>query len=302
MTSHRYRDLNDLYKMQELLVSVRPEEYLSNHPSPEGLRELLELKHIQHNTNLYFDGEELIAFGIIDKRYSNFYFELKDIKDKSLFARMLQEAERTLSNANSDAETIDTSCLESDEIRYAILQESGFEIQDGKTLRLERKLSKTFQNIVLPKGFKIRSFKSKEEMPAFIELHQAANKSETMSAQERETWQNHPDYDVELDLVVEAPDGSLAAYCFTQIEDSTGFTDPIATHPKYQRMGLARALINKAFQLLKERGIKTAALTTSSENQVALQVYKSLGFEITWSKAWFAKPLTQDDIKKKVNR
>ena len=302
MTSHRYRDLNDLYKMQELLVSVRPEEYFSNHPSPEGLRELLELKHIQHNTNLYFDGEELIAFGIIDKRYSNFYFELKDIKDKALFKNMLDWAENVLQRANPDAETIDTSCLEHDSIRWQLLINNNFAEQTIKTIKLERNLNILPKTPTLAKGFSIRQFKGESELEAFVTLHRAAHNTENMTIEERQSWLTHPEYDVELDLLAIAPNGSLAAYCFTQIEDSTGFTDPIATHPKYQRMGLARALINKAFQLLKERGIKTAALTTSSENQVALQVYKSLGFEITWSKAWFAKPLTQDDIKKKVNR
>ena len=53
-----------------------------------------------------------------------------------------------------------------------------------------------------------------------------------------------------------------------------------ATHPDFQRRGLARALLLTAWHELKQRGMHTAVLGTSSENLAMQQVAQSVGFFI----------------------
>ena len=108
-----------------------------------------------------------------------------------------------------------------------------------------------------------------------------------------------PEYDPELDLLAVTPVGRFVAYCVCSISQqenirtgrNEGYTDPIATHPEFQRQGLARALLLTGLRLLKERGMDTAVLGTSSENIPMQQAATAVGFRLQSTRLWFAKPV-----------
>lgn len=108
-----------------------------------------------------------------------------------------------------------------------------------------------------------------------------------------------PDYDPDLDLVMAGPDGRLAAYCMGQIfrEENAqtgrneGYTDPVATYPQYQGRGLAKALLLAGLRLLRERGVDTAIMGTSSENEKMQRAAQAVGFRVESATVWFAKPV-----------
>ena len=107
------------------------------------------------------------------------------------------------------------------------------------------------------------------------------------------------DYSPELDLVMAGLDGRLAAYRMCQIfrEENArtgrneGYTDCVATHPGYQRRGLAKALLLTGLRLLQERGVETALMGTSSENVKMQRAAKAVGFRVESATVWFAKPV-----------
>ena len=70
-----------------------------------------------------------------------------------------------------------------------------------------------------------------------------------------------------------------------------GQTDPVATHPRYQNLGLARALMLKGLHLLKARGMKSASLGTSGDNIAMQKTARSVGFHIDHKKIWFEKAI-----------
>ena len=76
-------------------------------------------------------------------------------------------------------------------------------------------------------------------------MHRAALGTEYMTTENRLIIMSTSGYDPSLDLVAVAPDGSIAANCICSVnlQDKIGFTDPVSTHPQFQRMGLARALL-----------------------------------------------------------
>jgi ribosomal protein S18 acetylase RimI-like enzyme len=106
-------------------------------------------------------------------------------------------------------------------------------------------------------------------------------------------------YDPEMDLVAVAPGGMLVAYCvcFINVEENTltghkhGYTDPVATHPDFQRRGLSRSLMLTGLALLKDRGMDTACLGTDSQNIAMLGSAGSVGFRITKNVFWYGKPI-----------
>jgi GNAT superfamily N-acetyltransferase len=112
-----------------------------------------------------------------------------------------------------------------------------------------------------------------------------------MTTENRLAIMNTSAYDRSLDLVVIAPDGAIAADCLCSVNPTSnvGRTDPIATHPQYQRLGLARALLLTGLRLLKERGMKSAHLGTSGDNIAMQKTAESVGFTIEHKIIWFSK-------------
>ena len=100
-------------------------------------------------------------------------------------------------------------------------------------------------------------------------------------------------------MLAVAPDGRFAAFCVSSISveengrtgQQAGYTDPIGTHPDFQRRGLAQALLLTGMRLLQERGMTTAVLGTSSKNIAMQKTAESVGFKTQWTKIWFTKPI-----------
>lgn len=71
-----------------------------------------------------------------------------------------------------------------------------------------------------------------------------------------------------------------------------GWADPICVRRPWRRQGLARALIMRSLQLLKEQGMTEAALGVDSQNpNGALQLYESCGFKPVKRSATYRKEL-----------
>lgn len=71
-----------------------------------------------------------------------------------------------------------------------------------------------------------------------------------------------------------------------------GYTENISVRRPWRRQGLARALIARSFQVLKEQGMTTAALGVDAQNpNGALQLYESMGFRMVKRHTTFRKPL-----------
>ena len=106
-----------------------------------------------------------------------------------------------------------------------------------------------------------------------------------------------PEYDPQLDLVVQDSEGRLVAFCVCQINESDnkligeryGLTDPIGVHPDFRNMGLAKALLNEGFIRLRSRGMDYARLGTSSDNFAMIHLAETMGFSETSRKLWFSR-------------
>ena len=148
----------------------------------------------------------------------------------------------------------------------------------------------------MPAGFTIRPMLRETEIEAYVSLHRAAFGTENMTVEYRRSIMSAPGYIPELDLIAVAPNGDLAAFCVCQVfpddlpragGQREGWTDPIGTHPDYQRLGLAKALILTGMRLLKERGLDTALLGTESTNIAMQHAAMSVGFHNVSNTFWF---------------
>ncbi len=245
-TNRLYADEADRQAMARLLVTSRSPGRLASFPSPHDLHEIVAQLPDRYQIALWEDDvRSIIGFAIVDLVYNNLYFEIAPgATDSRIAAEAIEWASGCLRHVASGVDpdlTLDTTCFEDDAWRLAVLEQHGFVVQPVRTLTFSRPLSEPIGEPLLPAGFHIRSATGEQEAEALTALHRAAFGTEHMTVEERLAMMRVPGYDRALDLIAVAPDNSLAGYCFCSISheggSSLGHTDPVATHPRFQRLG-----------------------------------------------------------------
>jgi len=284
------------------LVKARPTEHVADYPSIVDLQEMLGTPDAQASTHLWEDGDgHIIGFAIIRAEYDKLLFEIAPgASSDAIAAEMIAWGVERLRDAKRETgETIvlETSCRDYNTERVAMLERHGFEAQPVRTLHMARPLSEPIPEPQLPEGFTIRHTVGESEAEALVALHRAAFGTKSLTVENRLSWMRTPEYEQEMDLVAIAPDGTLAAYTMCSISQEEnqlsgrkdGYTDPVATHPAFQRRGLARALLLTGLCLLKQRGMETARLSTWGENIAMQRTAESVGFSVASTTVFFKK-------------
>lgn len=290
--SRSHQDEKDLQIILDLLTRVRPADHLNDYPVKVDIEENLASEAVRTNTRLWFDEGKPVAWVYVDD-FNNLRWELDTKYEEVLGAELVAWGEDCIRKtlAENEPATLDASCREDYAERISFLNRHGFQQSDDTSIYLMRDLSKPIPKPELPQGFVIRPIKGTEEAEAVASTHRAAFGTEYMTSENRLAIMNTSEYDPSLDLLVVAPDGIVAAYCTCSVNDQTkvGFTDPVATHPHYQRKGLARALLLTGMKLLKERGMESAHLGTSGDNIAMQRTAESVGFLVEYRTLWFSK-------------
>jgi GNAT superfamily N-acetyltransferase len=253
--------------------------------------EQIQLASVRSTVRVWRDEQQVVGFAYVDD-YDNLWFEtlpehplLDELEDQ-----VIAWGVACINVRNAHA--LDCSCSADDAHRIQLLERRGFERQSVRTLRYSRPLSAPVAAYPLPQGFSMRSVQGESEVERLVALHRAAFGTQHMTAEQRLAMMRAPGYIPELDLVAVAPGGELAAFCvcgFADSERKIGYTDPIGTHPRYQRLGLAKALVSAGLIGLRKAGVQAAELGTSSENGTLQKLAAALGFVCSAEKVWFSK-------------
>lgn len=260
--------------------------------------EQIQLASVKSTARLWRQQGEIIGFAYLDD-FSNLWFDadpdyekLEELEDQMILWG--EECQKERSMKTREGVTLDSTCNADNLHRIQVLERHGFHPEQVRTLHYSRHLFDPIGMWRLPEGFTIRASRGMDEIDALVELHRAAFGTENMTVELRTAMMNTPQYVPGLDLLAVAPDGSLAAFCVCGFEDPDrriGFTDPIGTHPAYQRKGLARGLVSTGLKLLKASGAEIAKLGTSSENSAMQRLAEETGFRIAMEQLWFSKNL-----------
>lgn len=290
LTSRLYTGAADLQAMIDLTQALRARGQKVA-PIAADLYEELADADAQASARLW-ENEQGALIGFV---YVSPWQNLVDVIDEQVMTPALEmemvawavSAMQARNQAKGTSDTLDASALDDDLPRLAFLERYGFQRQSESSILFGCRLDQPIPEPQLPPGFVIRPMGGEAEVEAHVAMHRAAFGTDNMTVAYRRTMMSAPDYLPELDLVAVAPNGDLAAYCMCQIfpDDSPrasgqkeGWTDPVATHPDYQRLGLAKALMLAGMYLLKARGIDTAILGTSSENIAMQRTAEAIGF------------------------
>jgi mycothiol synthase len=137
----------------------------------------------------------------------------------------------------------------------------------------------------LPQDFALRPLQGEDEVEAYVELHQSVFESKNMTAAWRRRALHHPAYRPDLDLVVAAPDGRLAAFCIGWLTQSSaleirGQVEPLGCHQDFRKYALGRVVLAEVLRRLQMHGVRQIFVETDNYRSTAFALYESLGFHL----------------------
>ncbi|RKH72239.1 GNAT family N-acetyltransferase [Corallococcus interemptor] len=134
----------------------------------------------------------------------------------------------------------------------------------------------------LPAGYQVRAVRGPEEVAARALVHRRGFGTERMTTQVYARLMEAPRYQPTLDLVAEAPDGSLAACALGWLDEANavGEFEPTACVPEHRRRGLVRALLYEGLARMHGLGARQAIVYAFDGNPASVALYQSAGFSV----------------------
>jgi len=207
----------------------------------------------------------------------------------SIEEEMLIWAEKNLSQPSEGGpRELVAFCYEYDRDRHNLLKKRDYEQLDrGAIIYLMRLGSGSIPSPTIPTGYNLRETlpDNHDDAQRIADIINAAFKRTQHNAEEFLVFQKHAGcYRSELDLVIEAPDGTFASYVGLPYDEKNryGIFEPVCTHPDHTRKGLAQALMFEALRRAKEIGAVCASTETGA-TMAANRLYESIGFTETYN-------------------
>jgi len=185
--------------------------------------------------------------------------------------------------AAAPGEPAEAYAHEGDAGRIGLLERLGFARDDLWFVELWRRLDEPLPGPEVPPGFVVRAFAGAPEVEAYVAMHRDAWSDRRPSSYTVEAHRRvmaMPGYERELNPVVVAPDGVLAASCVCWLDrrTRTAEIEPLGTRPAFRRRGLGRALVLEALRRMRAHGATRALVYGVSGNEPARRLYLSTGF------------------------
>lgn len=181
----------------------------------------------------------------------------------ALIEDMLDVAETHLACAGAEGRrTIQVWAHESDRERQAALARRGYTRGDWPEHQHRRLLDGSpLPDAPIAPGYRVRPLGDADELPSRSWASwRAFHPDEPDGAYQGWEWylniRRCPMYRRDLDIVAEAPDGTIAGFCTVWYDDVTraGYFEPVGIMREHQRRGLGRAVMVEALRRLERLG------------------------------------------------
>ena len=277
------RDDGDARRMQALAVAF-PQHTVHVSDLPYRLASPALHDDPAHDTALWVDGEDLVAWAVWQSPWGKLDYAIRPDSAVAVAPDVFRWGEarvRVLALERNAPGVCAVSSRGDDRDRVALLERSGYQRAEWTTMRQERALTDALPTPELPDGFRARPLHGGSEVEAYVAAHRTAFGSVRMTSAWRHRVLTMPEYRPDLDLVVEAPDGRIAAFTILWLASYPGGRieaqyEPVGTHPDFQRRGLARALLLHAMQRAAEAGATHAVVEADGMRTPARTLYESL--------------------------
>ena len=162
--------------------------------------------------------------------------------------------------------------------RGALLRQHGYAPQEAVATQRAYALAAPVPFAVLPESFQFTTAAEEVTPDSFIAAVAAAFGNAAIGPDWYASIASAPGFHPEWLIQVRAPGGNCAAFAKISIDagNHAAEIDPVGTHPAYQRMGLARALLLESFRRLRLAGIQQAWIGSAPAPAPANLLYDQL--------------------------
>ncbi len=262
---------------------------------PDGQRHVVDLPYrlsawsldTLDNTRLWEDAAgQLAGYAIVQGPWGTLDFGVRaaargDGLEAALLAWGAARAQ-AIADRRRQPFTLAVEAPAGDADRIALFQAHAFTESGWDLVRLARPLDEPLPASEVPDGFHLRPLRGEAEAAAYVAVHQAAFGSKNMTLEWRQRTLLMPQHQPDLDLVVEAPSGALAAVCIGWADPAGthGQVEPLAVHPDYQQRGLGRALLLELFRRLQASGARRVSVEAYADEAAPRALYEAVGFRL----------------------
>lgn len=260
------------------------------------------------NIRLWFDRDRLIGWAVLQTPFWSVDITCPPNLEPQLFPHILAWAdERALAVLKSPyghpswfADVFADQVGRRRNLEAAGFADQGNAVKDPlSTVFMMRPGELPVKEYKLPAGFSMRPLEGEGEAAAYVDLHQSTFESKNMTVDWRIRVLHHPTYRSDLDMIVAAPDGRLAAFCICWMNpDSSpisGQVEPLGCHWDFRRYALGRVILFEGLRRLQAAGAREIYVETDSWRNTAIQLYKSAGFKVVRDARVYRKDYKRSD-------
>ena len=290
-SSYPYQGEGDAGRMRELLISMRTASHSCWHVGDLVWR--LFLQSLQHDLGqtfcLWNDGDGgLAGFAVwTPSRYrlGVVSFELQihpRLRGRGLEEEMLDWVEEQRPWATTAVCLVtDVGVYEDDQGQITVLERRGFRRTDGESVLFIYPLDEPVAEPLLPDGYTVRPVAGEREAGVRAAAHRDAFDSTRITHEAYLRLMQMQGYDRDLDTVVVAPDGTIAAFCLGWLDavNQVGEVEPAGTRQDFRRQGLGQAAVLAGLRRMQARGAKSVVVgPVDAAEEAAMRLYQSAGF------------------------
>ena len=182
--------------------------------------------------------------------------------------------------------------FETDSNRIAALARWGFEPSKHFAPDYRFDLAVKLPEVRLPEGMTVRHVEE-ADLKERVATHRDSWLGSTWRLARYRDIRESSAYDPELDLVVEAGDGTFAncCICWADPVSRIGSFEPVGTRPAWRGKGVTRGLIHEGLRRMKAKGMRVARVETAGFNHPAQALYEGAGFRRAGTKRTFVRLL-----------
>ncbi len=244
------------------------------------------------NVGLWFDeNQQLVAWAVLQTPFWTIDYVCQPAIELTLHPEILAWADRragaTLDTPYGHSVWF-TTVFSGQVGRIRDLEKAGFECQSDvgedswSKVLMRRSVEAPVKVYTAPSGYIVRPLAGEKEVEAYVELHRAVFESKNMTVDWRKRSLEHPAYKPELDIVVESPDGRLAAFCICWFDETSldGRVEPLGCHKDFRRLALGRVALSEGLRRLQMLGAKNILVETDNYRDTAFRLYESFDFQV----------------------
>ncbi|HZS90004.1 MAG TPA: GNAT family N-acetyltransferase [Chloroflexota bacterium] len=189
--------------------------------------------------------------------------------------------------------TVTSSALDVDPDGSGCLLRRGFRRAERRFIHLYRDLAAAPLPADADAGVVVRPIAGPHEYEARVNLHRDVWQPSKVTIEAYERLQTAAGYEADLDLVAVTPEGTLASYCICWLDRITrvGLFEPVGTRYSCRRKGYGRAVMLEGLRRLRDRGMARARVLSAADNEAAIALYRSAGFQAHAGEYLYVKEL-----------